>query len=290
MARIAYLLSRNMLATSADARDDIHEYDTMRGAFFPAFAERGHVIEPVIWDDWQDAHNFDAALIGPTWDYWDRFDAFFRSLQTISESCTLINPIDVVQWNIDKIYLKALQEQGCSIVPTAFADRMTAAVLTDAAEKLDTPDLIIKPRIGADAFGLQRIDAAAPPAELPVGAMLIQAFQPRIVEGERSLMFYGGRYSHAVRKIPAVGDIRTQGHYGATLEPHDASADEMALGECALRACPALPAYARIDMISLNDDRPAIMEMELIEPYHYTDFVTDAGPRLVRACEATIAG
>ena len=59
---------------------------------------------------------------------------------------------------------------------------------------------------------------------LTSGDALVQAFEPSVRDGERSLIFLGGRYSHAVRKVPAAGDFRVQTRYGASNLPHLATA------------------------------------------------------------------
>ena len=51
---------------------------------------------------------------------------------------------------------------------------------------------------------------------LPPAAALIQPFLPAVTEeGELSLLYFGGRFSHALIKRPKAGDYRTQGQHGA---------------------------------------------------------------------------
>ncbi len=55
--------------------------------------------------------------------------------------------------------------------------------------------------------------------ELPEDVYLVQPFQPEIqTEGEWSLIFIDGEYSHAVLKRPAAGDYRVQNDFGGSAE------------------------------------------------------------------------
>ena len=61
-------------------------------------------------------------------------------------------------------------------------------------------------------------DLAALAARAP-GAVMVQPFVPEVLaEGEWSLVFLGGRFSHAVRKRPRGGDFRVQSEHGGLTE------------------------------------------------------------------------
>src|SRR3546814_2436579 len=63
---------------------------------------------------------------------------------------------------------------------------------------------------------LHRIVAgAAIPADALGQRRLVQPLMPGIfTEGEFSLFFFGGRFSHAIVKRPASGDFRVQEQFG----------------------------------------------------------------------------
>ena len=62
-------------------------------------------------------------------------------------------------------------------------------------------------------------------------AMLVQQFQPTIAtDGERSLIYIAGRFTHAVVKRPKAGDFRVQGHLGGRSEIYTPTADEIEFG------------------------------------------------------------
>lgn len=299
MKTIAFLTSSNMIPGAADERPDLFEYHHQFGVLEPACAARGLVLEPVVWDaDGTDWGRFDAALVGTTWDYWDKRDAFVPALRAIEARLPLFNSADVVAWNIDKIYLRALADGGVACVPTVWADDARVDTLAAACAHFDCDGVVAKPRVSASADGLirWRLGDAPPTAGAglgagPEGACLIQPFLPLLPErGEVSVMTYGGQWSHAVRKIPAAGDFRVQSLYGGEDVEHQPSDDELAVvaktlsvlqrqfgGEALL--------YARIDIAPGLDGEPVVMEAELIEPYHYPVFAPECGDRFAAALE-----
>jgi hypothetical protein len=83
-------------------------------------------------------------------------------------------------------------------------------------------------------------------------------------EGEWSLMFFGGKFSHAVLKTPLPGDFRVQSDFGGKSRSAEPPAFVL---ECAVRAVQAVTPtlYARVDGV-VNQAQFRIMELELIEP------------------------
>lgn len=56
-----------------------------------------------------------------------------------------------------------------------------------------------------------------------------------------------------------------QDHHGGSVHPHCPDAQEKEVAAAALAAAPTNTVYARIDLVRF-EDRPVIMELELIEP------------------------
>ena len=88
----------------------------------------------------------------------------------------------------------------------------------------------MKPLVGGGAWrqALIKKGEALPDADdLPLGACLIQPFLPGVPEeGEYSMIFFGGRFSHALNKRPKSGDYRVQSLYGATSRAKARSASD----------------------------------------------------------------
>jgi glutathione synthase/RimK-type ligase-like ATP-grasp enzyme len=102
-----------------------------------------------------------------------------------------------------------------------------------------------------------------------------------------SILVFNGEVSHAIRKRPRSGDYRVQEAYGGTHAralPTPAEAD---LARAALAAVGEPLLYARVDIVDV-EGAPAIMELELIEPFFYID-ETEEARRFAAAVEARLA-
>ena len=122
------------------------------------------------------------------------------------------------------------------------------------------------------------------------GEVLVQPLLPAITtEGEVSIIVVDGEVSHAVRKVPASGDIRSQPEYGSFVEAVGASDAHRALARDAIAGAVELVGidpdrilYARVDCVD-HDGRPLLMELELIEPDLYVGYDDGAADRVVAA-------
>lgn len=262
-----------------------------------AFRERGVDAEPVAWStpdvDWSE---FDAAVIRSTWDYVDGPARFVGAMTRIDRStCTLLNPLDAVGWNLDKRYLDDLDRLGVPIVPVVRGTPGDAQRLAAAVERAGWHELVLKPAVGVGGSGVVRTDAAgladALRAQLPSGSppapeVLVQPFATAILdEGELSFVFFGGALSHVLRKRPAAGDFRAHGIYGGTVERTDVAADDAAEVAAMLARLPFDLLYARLDVVRFAG-RLAALEVELVEPMLYLDRAAGSAERLA---DATIA-
>ena len=70
-----------------------------------------------------------------------------------------------------------------------------------------------------------------------------------LTEGEYSLFFFAGKFSHAIVKRPASGDFRVQEQFGGREEPWTPGEEALALAAAALAAAPSATVYARVDMV-----------------------------------------
>jgi hypothetical protein len=89
-------------------------------------------------------------------------------------------------------------------------------------------------------------------------------------EGELSLLYFGGRFSHALIKRPKAGDYRTQGQHGAVETGMDAPEGSLEAAEAVLAKADGTPlTYARVDLVRGAGGQWLLMELELIEPWLY---------------------
>ncbi len=131
----------------------------------------------------------------------------------------------------------------------SIVDRLTEAALHDAAAAFGTDRLIAKPQVSASAWQTIRWSPGTPLDGGPTGPAMIQPFLPAIeTEGEISLIYLGGAFSHAIRKRPQPGDFRVQPEYDGIITPHEPAPDELAAAEAILAAVDEALLYARVDL------------------------------------------
>lgn len=261
----------------------------MVAALAPAFAAHAMELAEV---DWRAPLNaFDgaaAALIGTPWDYFDRADEFLARLDRLEAmGIPVLNAPEVVRWNIGKTYLRELATRGAPTIPTLWLPDAGRAEVAAALSHFAADSVVVKRQVGGGALGQHRFaHSGLPPEGWRMGhPAMIQPFLPAIVsEGEISLIYIDGQFSHAVRKRAADGDYRIQSLFGGREEDFAPSPEELAQAAAVLAACPfPAPLYARIDMVRLPSGEFAVMEAELIEPYLYPDQGPDLGERLADA-------
>jgi glutathione synthase/RimK-type ligase-like ATP-grasp enzyme len=196
----------------------------------------------------------------------------------------LQNPASVLRWNADKRYLGELARRGAPVVPTLYADRLTMAAMDAAARQFGTDELVAKPQISSTAWQTIRWSPGDSLEGGPEGAAMIQPYLPEIERtGELSLIYFGGRFSHAIRKLPKAGDFRVQPEYDGIIASCAPSPPEIEAVERILRTVDESLLYARIDLVRGLDGEPQLIELELIEPDLYLGFDPAGGAGFAEA-------
>ena len=214
-----------------------------------------------------------AAIPLLAWNY--HFDAplWRERLAMLSRlPVKLPNSASLLAWNTDKIYLRDLAGRGAPIVPTLFRDRVTSRDTEAARASFGVDTIVVKPTISAGSKETLKLGPNDLLIGAPKGAAMIQPFLPAIQqEGELSLIFVGGAFSHALWKRAAAGDYRIQSLYGGTEHAVQPDPRDLARAEAVMAMLPfdQAPLYARIDMVRGLDGELALIEAELIEPYLY---------------------
>ncbi|MEO0998528.1 MAG: hypothetical protein AAFX58_13510 [Pseudomonadota bacterium] len=257
----------------------------------PAFAERGIEVDTVNWRAEIDWGRYDLVIVRSTWDYHCDIDAFLQKLAVIDGSgCVLANPLGLMRRNIDKRYLRDLERQGIVIVPSVFGDSLDSRELTRLRQRFGRTGLVIKPLVSGGAYRTLRLTADADVAETAAALdahgqspWLAQPFLPAVQdEGEYSLFYFGGEFSHAIVKTAVAGDFRVQEEYGGRIVATAPSGSLLDTAAAVMATLTTPTLYARVDLIR-HDDRLKLMELELIEPSLYLRTCPGAAERFADA-------
>jgi len=275
-----------------DPGDFVTDYDVS----FAAMRELGWDVETVPWRDANaDWNRFDAVYICTPWDYPDDPALFMRVLEEIDGSAAqLINPLSLVRWTLEKTYLRDLAGRGAPVVPSRWFDSIDAGSIPDWFTTLGADEIVVKPVIGANAQDTFVLMQPLPQPRLVELSRLfagrpyfVQPFMPHIRdEGEYSLFFFGGEYSHAILKTPASGDFRTQEEHGADIRSVTATPRQIRTASEILDLVTPPPAYVRVDLVRDRDENFLLMELELIEPSLYLRTDPGSAERFARAFDA----
>jgi glutathione synthase/RimK-type ligase-like ATP-grasp enzyme len=257
---------------------------------------RGLRVRAAVWSDpdvdWSQSV---LTVLRSTWDYFHRPAQFLAWVEQVKVLTRVLNSPDLIRWNHDKHYLDDLHARGIATIPTLFAEPASTVALADAVAMFGTTDVVIKPAIGGAAYGARRYalgrelgDALTHLDQLvSSGCALIQPFISSVLsQRERSLIFFDGAFSHAYLKAPFSGGTLA-GEAGEVA--HQPSAAEQTLARAALSGLTERPTYARVDM-ALIDERPHLMELELIEPALHFQLAPGSEERLADALENVLEG
>lgn len=251
-----------------------------------ALRRRGFAVRPLVWSD-PDIPDARAVVVRSCWDYHLQPDAFVAWIGRLADSdATVLNAPALLRENLHKRYLLALDD--VAIPPTELVPRGAAATLAQVAARLGDRRLVVKPAISLSAFGTWRTDALDDAAEARFAAqlagadLLVQRFVPEVTDGELSLVYLAGRYSHCVCKRPAPGDFRVQADFGGSRRPWQPDASTLAAADRVVARHAADSLYARVDGI-VTAAGFVLMELELIDPVLFFAHAPDAADTFAAA-------
>jgi glutathione synthase/RimK-type ligase-like ATP-grasp enzyme len=252
-------------------RPQLTEDDALGAA---ALRERGVRVDAVPWDApdvaWE---GYQAVVLRSAWDYHRRPGAFRTWLDALRASgANVWNPVPLLRWNMDKRYLLALAAH-VPTVPTELVEVGQPASLAALLLHREWAEAVVKPAIsggGDDTWRTARATASQDEgrfqALLRRGTVLVQPFVEAVQQaGEYSLVYLGGRFSHAILKRPAAGEFRVQTQHGGQAEQRSPSEELLSQAQRVLEAVPFPWAYARVDGC-LVEGSFHLMELEMLEP------------------------
>jgi len=275
--RIGFVTSEELRELTADDR-----------SLIPALAARGISVVSVVWTE-PLPPALDALILRSTWDYHLRLSEFLAWVDAVEAAgIPLLNPPGTIRWNVDKKYLLEVEARGIPIVPTRHAARGSGVALPVLLRDAGWTEVVVKPSVSGGAFETWRAGPGAKDAvrfalQLERMDCLVQPFLPELVsEGEWSLLFFRGAYSHAVLKRPERGDFRVQEEFGGVAARAEAPPAVVEAAARALEASGQDTFYARVDGV-VRGGRLEVMELELVEPSLFLEPSPGAAERFVDA-------
>jgi len=235
------------------------------------------LFESVIWNDalieWS---SFDLVMIRYTWDYHlhaNKFASWIKSLQ--ERKIQVYNPPSVILWNMDKSYLRELQSEGIKIPSSIWLKKNQKVSLKETLSATGWEKAVLKPTISASAYHTKLFDCQSLSIEdqlfmdnlLQEGDAILQEFIKEVQEeGEWSIIYIDGKYSHSVLKRTKENEFRVQSEYGGTVSMTTPHRILIETSERVLSLIKEPCLYARVDMVYISRDTTLLMELELIEP------------------------
>ncbi len=261
----------------------------------PELATHGIDASPVIWNaqdiDWT---VYDAVLLRSTWDYHRTVPSFLAwADQLTANGIYLLNAPEIVRWNADKIYLRQLAAAGMPVIPTHWGTPESDLARVLASNSWD--EVIIKPRHCGTSEGVWMATVDTLPSEpYSLDFHMVQPLMPQIKNGEYSLVYFAGEYSHTILKKAKSGAVFVQIEFGGTEEIFTADGNLIAQGRHILEVAAAhlgVPVerftYVRVDGI-LVEGKLVLMELELIEPSLCLHLEPQAPAHFARAVAARL--
>jgi glutathione synthase/RimK-type ligase-like ATP-grasp enzyme len=239
-----------------------------------ALAQRGVDVVPARWDDpavrWE---AFDLVVVRSCWDYHLRAPEMRAWLDRLDATgARTWNPTALLRWNMDKRYLRDIAARGIPVVPTRWVAAGDDVTLAGALAERGWARAVVKPVVSASAHDTwvttadRAVEDEARFREVARGGAMVQGFVDAVVEdGEWSVIFFRGRFSHAVLKRPRAGDFRVQAEKGGTATLTEPPPGLVDAAMRALAAAPTPTLYARVDGCMV-DGAFVLMELELLEP------------------------
>lgn len=274
-----------VLATSRES-PDVTPSDRL---YAVALERRGCRVTGASWDGPGEAFaGADAVVIRSTWGYYRALEAFIAWTEATAAATRLFNSIELVRWNLRKDYVAKLGAAGVR-VPRSFIVSCEPAAIGRVFAETGWERAVVKPASGASGHSVDLVQAATLARQVAglsdearASGVVVQEFLPEIAEGELSMVFFDGVFSHAIRKRPPPGEFRSNSRYRPTLSAATPPRDVTMQGAACLRALPEMPLYARVDGV-VRHDQLIVIEVEVLEPALFMDREPASAERFAEA-------
>ena len=109
-----------------------------------ALEQKGLKVTRTNWDNpkfnWAETK---YVLFRTPWDYFNRYSEFAPWLENAGKVTKFINPMDIINWNIDKHYMIELEKAGINIPPTVFIEQGDTRTLAEITRELNWNEFIL---------------------------------------------------------------------------------------------------------------------------------------------------
>lgn len=239
----------------------------------------GHEVRCIPWQHDDRKLFCEARCVLPlgVWDYAGDAAGFKQWVSAISDGGgKLLNTPDVVLNNMNKIYLLDLADKGINVTPTHYIRTPSLEQVRLVQQSEGWQDIVLKPVYGQSGNHVTRYssdltcDATIFDSE---EGILVQPFIREIqLQGELSLCFITGAFSHAVCRMPAKHDWRANTRYDVSVSQVELAQGIIDQAAYCLEHLKEIPLYARVDGV-VTQGRFMLTELELIEPALFFDKV-----------------
>lgn len=231
------------LVTKDPSKEEVAWVGNQNGMLPDALRNLGAIVHIRCWRDLDamavSKYNIVTFLCCDGYHYYPReFKTFVGDVlvaaQRLNTDIRILNGVNVVLWNMDKHYLDDLAHEGFLILRYAFVDicgYSESTLLFEINAFARTHPIVMKPTMSSSANMTHLIKT--PTSFLPadeafirlamskcasgdLSGLLLQEYAEEICHGEYSFVFIDGQLSHAVLKVPQLGDFRCQKRFGGT--------------------------------------------------------------------------
>jgi glutathione synthase/RimK-type ligase-like ATP-grasp enzyme len=274
-----------VLATAAD-QPDITASDML---YANALRRRGFEVSGAAWNGPRAAFDGAAAVVlRSTWGYYRALPEFRAWTEAMAASTRLFNPIGLVRWNLRKDYVGKLAAAGIR-VPRSYVVTCEAQAIGEVFADTGWDQAVVKPASGASGYSVELVKRATLAEQIAglsdearTAGVVVQEFLPEIAEGELSLVYFEGVFSHAIRKRPPPGEFRSNARYGPTRNAETPPREVAEQGAACLATLPEMPLYARVDGV-VRDGALIVIEVEVLEPALFMEFDPQSAERFAEA-------
>jgi glutathione synthase/RimK-type ligase-like ATP-grasp enzyme len=247
----------------------------------------------------------DLVVANGVWDNIHHAAAFSAWLDRLTaEGVPVVNPPAMLRWNLDKRYLRDLEDAGLPTVPTLWVEP-DRGPFDGSSLTLPAGEVVVKPSISGGGYRTARYrphehDQALRHVAALVDSgrtAMVQPYQPAVdARGEAGLVFLGGVFSHAFHKDPLIR--RGVGPTDSLVDNQvtraaTATAGQLDLARQAVTAAERLlgpTTYARVDIVERADGAPAVLELELLDPALFFVHHPEGAVRLADVLRHRLAG